>query len=395
MARFFIRLLLFLGVVLGVLYALQRHAPGPPMPPVLELPAHTVRIAVEGRPVDLPLYSLHALFSPTSSSDQITLDIHVVESPGERWRMLAAGEVDLVVSTLDEFALAVPRFSPGQILFPVAQSVGSDAVVSPAKLPPGDLRVAYVSGSPGESLTSKLAAMPDHTRAVVPIPAPDAQTARSWYEHGQVGALATCEPYLTDYLAQGDQTLIRTSPSAPITQVWVASRQALHNERQPRVSRQDLEQVAQAWFLLMGRLQVKPGLALGAIARDNDLQVAEVQKAFQGLDFLSLSQARALTAPQLLAELDELATDWSLSAAFNAIKPGSFEQELDLALLAALRASDGTAETPTPEEAPSPAPEASAVASPSPEALPLPSLSPGPDLESPDPFSVPVPESSP
>lgn len=364
------------------------------MPPALELPAHTVRIAVEGRPVDLPLYSLHALFSPTSSSEQITLDIHVVESPGERWRMLAAGEVDLVVSTLDEFALAVPRFSPGQILFPVAQSVGSDGVVTHAKLPPGDLRVAYVSGSPGEYLTSKLAAMPDHTRAVVPIPAPDARTARSWYEAGQVGALATCEPYLSDYLAQGDQALIRTSPEEPITQVWVASRQSLHNERQPRVSRQDLEQVAQAWFLLMGRLQVKPGLALGAIARDNDMQVAEVQKAFQGLDFLSVSQAQAMTAPQLLAELKELATDWSLSATFNAIR-GSFDQELDLTILAGLRGSDGdTSEAtpaPVPSEMLSPAPDVS----PSPETLPLPSLSPGPDLESPDPFSVPVPESSP
>ncbi len=359
MARFIIRMLLLVVLALGVLYALQLRAPGPPLPPVLDLPQHTVRIALEGRPADLPIYSLHPLFS-----DKVNLDIQVIEQPGERWRLLAAGEIDLVVSTLDEFALAVPRYNPGQIIFPVALSIGSDAVVAHAKTPPGELRVAYVSGSPGETMMARLAARPDHPYAVVPISAPDARTARAWYESGQVGAVATCEPYLSNYLAHGDEALIRTTPEEPITQVWVASRQSLLSQRLPRVNRQDLQQVADAWFLLMARLQAKPGLAVGAIARDNEISVEEVEKSFLGLKFYTLSEVGAITSPQLQSQLLELATDGALRGALNAVKPGSFEADIDLSILDDLHAPEMPA--PTPEASLSPSPEQSPLVTPSP-----------------------------
>lgn len=385
MARFIIRLLLLIGVALAVLYALQLHAPGPPMPRALELPAHTVRIVVERRPADLPLYALHALLS-----DKANLEIRAIEQPGERWRLLAAGEADIVVGTLDEFALAVPRFNPGEILFPVALSQGADAVIAHEKAPSGPLRAAYVSGSPGEYLVGKMAADTRHAYGITPIPAPDAKTARAWYERGEVGALATSEPYLAGYLAKGDVALIRTSEKDPITQVWVVSHQAFRNERQPRITRQDIEKVAEAWFLLMAKLRDEPGLALGAIARDNEMQVSEVERTFEGTRFLTLREAQATTQESLLAQLDGLATRWALSSAFNAEKMGSFEGVVDLSILPTLKAPEAPIASPSPTVEPSPS------AIPVPVQVPVLSPSPSPILEeSPDPFSSPMPIESP
>ncbi|GMU57943.1 MAG: hypothetical protein AMXMBFR33_70890 [Candidatus Xenobia bacterium] len=393
MARFFIRLLLLAGVCLGVLFFLKARSGQQPLPRPLNLTPHTVRVAVEGRPSELPLYALHALLSKAESAGQVTLEIEQFADPGERWRQLAAGEIDLVLASLDEFALAVPRFNPGQVLFATSLSVGSDAVVAMADTPEAQvLRLAFVSGSPGEYLAARLVAQ-ETDRVILPIPAPNLTVASEWYEQGAVQALAVCEPALRDYLKRGDQILIQTSSQAPITHVWVASRQALRNERNPRVSRADLEEVAGAWFVLISELRQQPGLALGAIARGNDSQVSEVEQAFVGLEFLSLQESQALNAQVLVPQLDLLSSFWSLSGALNAHKPDSFEAELEQSML-------GTIKAPA---IPAPPPEPSATHSPtlllSPSASPLPLLAPSPSPETPDvpdPFSpVPMPAPSP
>ncbi len=397
MARFFIRFLLLAGVCLGVLFFWKARSEQQPLPRPLTLTPHTVRVAVEGRPSELPLYALHALLSKAESASQVSLDIDQFPDPGERWRRLASGEIDLVLASLDEFALAVPRFNPGQVLFATSLSVGSDAVVARADTPETQvLRVAFVSGSPGEFLVARLVAQ-ETDRVVLPIPAPTLAVASEWYEQGAVQALAVCQPALADYLKRGDQILIQTSSQAPITHVWVASRQALRNERNPRVSRADLEEVAGAWFVLVSELRQQPGLALGAIARGNDTQVSEVEKAFVGLEFLSLQESQALNAQVLVPQLDQLASFWSLSGALNAHKPDSFEAELEQSML-------GTVQAPVvPAPAPAPAPEPSATPSPSilisPSASPLPLSAPSASPETPDvpdPFSpVPMPAPSP
>lgn len=396
MARFFVRLLFLVGVCLGLLFLWRTRSQQHPLPRPLALTPHTVRVAVEGRPSELPLYALHALLSKAEGTGEVTLEIEQLQEPGERWRQLAAGEIDLVLASLDEFALAVPRFNPGQVLFATSLSVGSDAVVARADTPEDQvLRVAFVSGSPGEYLTARLVAQ-ESRRRVLPIPAPTAAVASQWYDQGAVQALAVCQPALRDYLERGDELLIQTSSQAPITHVWVASRQALRNERNPRVSRADLEEVAGAWFVLISELRQQPGLALGAIARGSETQVSEVEKAFVGLEFLSLQQSQALNAQVLVPQLDQLASFWSLSGAFNAHKPESFEAELELSMLGTIQAPIVSA------PAPAPSPEPATISSPviaspsaSPES-PLIPLPPSASPESPDPFSpAPVPASSP
>ncbi len=393
MARFFVRLLLLVGVCLGLLFLWRTRSQQQPLPRPLALTPHTVRVAVEGRPSELPLYALHALLSKAEGTGEVTLEIEQLQEPGERWRQLAAGEIDLVLASLDEFALAVPRFNPGQVLFATSLSVGSDAVVARADTPEDQvLRVAFVSGSPGEYLTARLVAQ-ESGRRVLPIPAPTAAVARQWYDQGAVQALAVCQPALSDYLERGDKLLIQTSSQAPITQVWVASRQALRNERNPRVSRADLEEVAGAWFVLISELRQQPGLALGAIARGNETQVSEVEKAFMGLEFLSLQESQALNAQVLVPQLDQLASFWSLSGAFNAHKPESFEAELELSMLGTIQAPTVNAPSPEPSTIPPPAILVSPSASP---LSPLTPASPSASPESPDPFSpVPMPTSSP
>ncbi len=391
MARFFIRLLLLAGVCLGVLFYWKARSEQQPVPRPLTLTPHTVRVAVEGRPSELPLYALHALLSKAEGAGQVTLEIDQFPEPGERWRQLAAGEIDLVLASLDEFALAVPRFNPGQVLFATSLSVGSDAVVARADMPEAQvLRVAFVSGSPGEYLTARLVAQ-ETDRVILPIPAPTLAVASDWYEKGAVQALAVCQPALSVYLKRGDRVLVQTSSQDSIPQVWVASRQALRNERTPRVSRGDLEEVAGAWFILISELRQQPGLALGAIARGNDTQVSEVEKAFEGLEFLSLQESQALSAQVLVPQLDLLASFWSLSGALNAHKPDSFEADFEQSMLGTIKAPAVPAPAPEPSASPSP----TILLSPSAGPLPLSVPSPSPEAtDIPDPFS-PVPRPAP
>ncbi|MEW6283318.1 MAG: hypothetical protein AB1758_32215, partial [Candidatus Eremiobacterota bacterium] len=233
MARFLLFVIFLVGVGALVLFGWNSAGSGRPLPVPTPTESHRVRVALSGRPSGLPVRALKRM----PDLGTTTVDIQVIEDPGLRWRMLAAGEVDLVLCSLDDFALAVPRHNPGVLLFPVARSVGSDAVVTRLDESATAMRVAYVEGTPGHYQVALLRARRPEWR-LEPLAASTTQQAREWYDGGAVQAVALWEPWVSRWTGNRGRVLLQSSEAEPITDVWVASRQSLRGERAPRVLRQ-------------------------------------------------------------------------------------------------------------------------------------------------------------
>lgn len=324
-ALLFLFLLAAFGLLVFALARGGRRTMPPPTPPT-PAPADRVRIGTMGRPATLPVWALGRLLTSRS----LRLEVQTFEDPGVMWQMLAAGQLDLVLTTLDQFALAVPRHDPGVLLFPSARSTGSDAVVSrPAIKRPEDLqgkRIAYVDGTAGEYLVLNFLA--SHSGlAFETVAARNPDEAMAWLRRGDVAAAALWEPWV-EVLRQDQFGVLWSSKERPLTEVWVASRQTLRGEG---VGPEGLEAVASAWFSLIQQLRTAPGLAVKAIAEEtgeNDPGTLQVALR-QGLEFLTLQEARAFDPQRLIDSLQALKNDWSLQGAFRppqaprAVEPAS------------------------------------------------------------------------
>jgi ABC-type nitrate/sulfonate/bicarbonate transport system substrate-binding protein len=376
-------LLLLLAVGAGLVLWYRRSRPGPELP---ELPApdpNEIRVALSGRPAGLPVTSLKRL--PQVGSARIV--VVPVPDPGMRWQMLAAGQLDLVLSTLDEFALAVPRHNPGVLLFPTAFSQGSDVVVGQGSLSgPDDLsgkRIAVVRGAGGEYLVlSYLSGHPQVGYTLVP--ALDIEQARRWLAAGDVQAAVLWEPYASQALERGGRPLW-TSSSVRLTDVWVASRQALSAKGE------QMRSLATAWFTLVRKMRQQPGLAYGAVAEESGLDRQRLELALRGLKFLELEEARQVTSDDLVAVLDDMVTLWSLAGAANARRV-NYQEALDLELRDSLELpGESLLPSPEPLEGGPEAPPEETL----PPAEPSPQASPGKEGGSPpaSPAASPAPGS--
>ncbi|NMA27501.1 MAG: hypothetical protein GX934_07030 [Burkholderiales bacterium] len=308
-------LFLMLLAVFAFLFLAFLRSPRPPespTPPPVPVPRNQIRIGVSDRPATLPVWALGRLLQGRG----LRLEVLRFEDPGRMWEMLAAGELDLVLSTLDEFALAVPRHDPGVLLFPSALSLGSDAVLARSGLVgPMDLQgraVAYVEGSAGGYLTLTLMAIHPglHFRTV---PARNPAQAVEWLRHGDVEAAALWEPWTSALQAEGFKALW-TSKDQGIMEVWVASRQVLKGRG---VGVEVLEILAGSWLGLIDRLRTNPGLATNAIAEEARQKPAAIHAILQtGLKFLSLDEARRVSPETLVQTMQAMSNDWSLHGAF-------------------------------------------------------------------------------
>lgn len=354
--------LLFLAalglVAVGLLSSPREQGPPPEFSPPTWSGPRTLRIAVgPDRPVSLPLRALHRL--PDTSG--LKLEIREIVEPGLRWQLLAAGEVDLVATSLEDFALGVARFDPGLMIFPVGSSEGSDAVVGSAEDKNG--LVAFVPGTPGEFMALTRG---QGQRAVA---ANGVEEAARWLAGGDAGAAALWEPWASA-LEQGKR-LDATSPAAPSVQVWVASRDLLDGEAEPRVGPADLATVAEAWFSLVGQLQSESPLALKAVAEENELSVDELRKHLEGYRFFTLDEAKQWQDDEarLRARLEEILRVWSLAGAPNTPRT-DYSTAIDFEVLKSLQSPSGLGAAATPE------PTSTPEASPTPESTPVTAVSP-------------------
>jgi len=355
--------LLLVAAWLGVQsYRIQQSWPGGIPPGLLpQTNERSLRIGLLGRPAELPLQAIRRI--PEAAA--LKLEFRTLTDPSLRWEMLAAGELDVVVASTDELALAIPRFDPGVIVFPVAQGVGSDALVQLPGSAQGQLLVAFPPGGASEHLAEFLARSQSDREARA-VQARDPKQVLEWLRSRQVQAAALYEPYVSQALAAGAQP-VNDTPKSPQWEVWVISRQALAGNA--RVSREDLASLAQAWFSLVEQLDEARAPTVKAIAEDNGLSAEACNQALKGLTFFELDALQEDVGLQANLEdrLTKSLTSWSLFGAANQ-KGGDFGRALDLSLLAELKApvSDGPGMSDTPvEETPSESPEESPLETPS------------------------------
>ena len=359
-------LVLFLLVAFGLLvFAWTRSPGGRPVPPPTPspLPADLVRLGTVARPATWPAWALERLVQ----GEGLRVQVQTFEDPGSLWESLAAGQLDLVLTTLDQFALAVPRHDPGVLLFPSARSRGSDALLARPEIRSaedlGGRRIAYVDGTGGQYLVLHFqAAHPGLD--LDPVPARNLDQALAWLRRGDVAAAAVWQPEAEALHREGFPVLW-TSKQVPLTEVWVASRQALRGEGAGPAG---LELVASAWFSLVDRLRTTPGLAVSAIAEETHQDPARLERGLrEGCEFLTLEEARSVDPQALVQGLLALRNDWSLQGAFQPpLAPRAVEPDstVDFTLLQKLA---------LPEPPPMPPPaleEPSAVPPPGDEATP-------------------------
>ncbi len=355
------RALLFLALlaVVGFLFVAFVRNPRRserPTPPPTPAPRNLIRIGALNRPATLPVWALGRLLQGRG----LRLEVQGFEDPGRMWEMLAAGELDLVLSTLDEFALAVPRHDPGVLLFPSARSLGSDAVLARPGLDGAtDLQgrsVAYVEGSPGGYLVLTLMATHPGLHFQT-VPARNPKQAVDWLRSGDVAAAALWEPWTSALQAEGFQTMW-SSRDQGIMEVWIASRQVLKGRG---AGMEGLETLAGAWFGLIDRLRTNPGLATNAIAEEAHQDPAVIHAVLQsGLEFLSLDEARRVAPEALVQAMQAMRNDWSLHGAFlppAAPRNVDLSTTVDTTLLETLVLPEKDPLTGPPEPAPSPAVE--------------------------------------
>lgn len=339
-------------------YRIQQSWPGGIPPGLLpQTSERGLRIGLLGRPAELPLQAIRRI--PEAAG--LKIEFRTLSDPSQRWEMLAAGELDVVVASTDELALALPRFDPGVVVFPVAQGVGSDALVQVPGATQGPLLVAFPPGGASEHLAEYLARSQSEREARV-VEARDPKQALEWLRSRQVQAAALYEPFVSQALAAGAQPVADT-PKTPQWEVWVISRQALTGNS--RVSREDLAALAQAWFNLVEQLNEAKAPTVKAIAEDNGMTAEACNQALKGTTFFNLDDLQSDVGLQGAIEdrLTRSLTSWSLFGAANH-KGADYSRAVDLSLLTELKAptSEGPGlpeTTPVPEETPADSPTSS------------------------------------
>lgn len=353
--------LLLVAAWLGVQsYRLQESWPGGIPPGLLpQTTERSLRIGLLGRPAELPLQAIRRI--PEAAG--VKLEFRTLADPALRWEMLAAGEIDLVVASTDELALAIPRYDPGVVVFPVAQGVGADALVQLPGTAQGQLLVAFPPGGASEHLAEYLARSQSDREARA-VQARDPKQVLEWLRSRQVQAAALYEPYVTQALAAGAQP-VNDTPRTPQWEVWVMSRQALAGNA--RVSREDLASLSQAWFALVEQLNEARAPTLKAIAEDNGLTAEACNQALKGTTFFELDTLQEDVGLQASLEdrLTRSLTSWSLFGAANQ-KGADYGRALDLSLLGELKASAtaGLGPAESPEESPAESPAETPVETP-------------------------------
>ena len=303
----FLFLLVLLALAGGGAWLYFKKMPTRPKPassatalPGLPKPTREFRFGVLGRPSELPLRAL----SRMPELQDLPIKFILCTSPAERWLMLASGQVDVVVASTDELALALPR-SEGELnLFPVALQNGNEQVVASkdGSSPPW---VAYLPGGVGQSLALDLK---DPQLKLLPLPSPEKATAM--LKSGQIRACSLWNPYLEQARAQGFET--KGQPSSSL-EVWVSGHGGLATGR---LSEDDEGKVVRAWFDLMRQLAEQPELTQRAIAEENELQPAQVPGCLKGLEFYSANKIltdRNKLSDDLRTQMRDKVNLWSLA----------------------------------------------------------------------------------
>lgn len=343
-------LLAFAAVVGWVVF--KKYPTGQPQevsetPPDLPKPGREYRFAVLGRPSELPLKALVRM----PELQDLEVRFLSCESPAQRWLMLASGQVDAVVASSDELALALPRFELEVQVFPLARHQGSEQMLL-AKDKSSPPLVAYLPGGVSEGLALDLK---DPQLRLFPAQSP--QQALDMLKSGQVRAAGLWNPWIEEAKALGLSSAVESTSF----EVWVSSK---GGEGTGRLQPGDDLKVVRAWFDLIGQLASQPELTQRAIAEENDLPQTAVPASLRGLRFYTLAklgEERSTLATELSEQMRSKVNLWSLAG--QQVVGDIKRLQVELNWLDQL----GTEEPAPATSSPSPSPSSTETATPSSE----------------------------
>ncbi len=337
--------LLMLSVValLGLfVWHKKRNSPQPKPTaalPTLPKPAREFRFATLGRPSELPLHALARM----PELQGLPLKFISCQQSAQRWLLLAAGQVDVVLASSDELALALPRLGPDLKVFPIARQSGNEQVVmSKDSTSPW---VGYLPGGVSQGLALDLK---DPQLQFVSLQSPE--QALQMVRSGQLRGAALWNPWLEKAKSEG---LSAPNPASRGFEVWCWCQQG---EISGRLSPEDGLKVARAWLELVAQLQSQPELTQRAIAEEAEISAVQVPATLQGLEFLNsslLHEQRANLTDELRTCLKQKVNLWSLAG--EQVGGDINKLQVDFGWLEGLEASPpSTVETPTAPLSPTP-----------------------------------------
>jgi len=240
-----------------------------------------------------------------------------VPEPAARSRMLAGGEVDLMLISLDQH---LRQGGQGKIVALIDTSDGADAIVVKGELPgpdeaPAPLIVA--PGTPSEFLAQILDARFDsfamHDYRIHPV-AGSAEAFRALDHHQGPAVAVLWEPYVTRAKEAGHQIMLSSKdvPEA-VVDVLVASDRALAERGEA------VEAVVGRYYRAVDGFVLEPHTLLEQIALDGGLPPAEAGTIRDGIHFIGALEAkRWLDEGRLAARIEATGTVLELVDALEA-----------------------------------------------------------------------------
>jgi NitT/TauT family transport system substrate-binding protein len=369
-AIIFVILLLLTG---GILYYLMTRKPPQPVPEPPSSYEDQVRIGVTKRTVNLPFYALNSLLKGKGYEVVIVPFTDLSTA----WERLGAGSLDIIVAPLDGVTLGVIRHRPGSIIFRVARSTGSDAIVARKEISSlADLsgkKVAVVPDSSGYLLFSILEDRVGKTVQDSDIVYADSQEqALAQLLEGRVDAAVLSDPHIQEALDKKFRIVASTASSPLIEDYCVVSRKM--KETYP----DRVRDVVKAWFEILEILQKNPGIGKQLISKNAGIEPAKVDQLMGRIRFSGLNENKELSEREVLKKMATFQKFWSLEGETNAQLPADFKNVLDFSFIKELNPEDiqSVYTDDTPSASPPPLPLTTAVPTPTPTKVVLPTVAP-------------------
>nr|VFK52988.1 MAG: NitT/TauT family transport system substrate-binding protein [Candidatus Kentron sp. TUN]VFK53521.1 MAG: NitT/TauT family transport system substrate-binding protein [Candidatus Kentron sp. TUN] len=215
----------------------------------------------------------------------INLQTKVLDDARARQAAFVAGDIDIMVSSIDLYAQEAAKKIPGKIFLVTDESQGGDGIVAKAEIKTiTDLRgkkVAYAHGGPSDYFLFKVlddagVALTKLTRVAVDDPS----RAGDVFLSGDVDAAVTWEPFLTNSAESGKGHILITTKEMPeiIVDILIANDKLMENEK---VMREFLD----GWLNSVDYIKANSKEAAEILAAKLNLSVEDVQGMMAGLKF--------------------------------------------------------------------------------------------------------------
>jgi NitT/TauT family transport system substrate-binding protein len=252
-----------------------------------------------------------------------------MDDSNARHAAYAGKDVDIMMSTVDQFAIEAANGLPGGVLVVTDESWGSDGILAKASIHSvKDLRgkrVAYTPGLAGEYLLARAIENAGLKRTDITwVPLDDPSGGLAAFNSGQVAATVSWEPHLSEAVENKTGHILLTSRDIPEAIVDIlAAKNSVTDD--PTVLRAFLD----GWFEAERFMQANPDEANAIIAKGLSVKPEDVKGMRDGLKLASVERNRYFLAAPTPAQtriaqlLDQATAYWKNAGKIPAGPPAA------------------------------------------------------------------------